>query len=221
MVSGPLFTIGTDALPPYLVRSRSREIGYYNYNCAAAEIPVKFQGDWKNLNPNHTASRLHEILHNKSYCLTNRGLGLWSMINLSISICTCSHRSGNGIKSAPKVVKGDTWMIEPHITIFNKNILSYYSAMYTCHVTDCCGGQRENCSLSFVHFWHHSGTSLNKKFSICRWDVGDDGHIVGGEDGCRMWRVRSAICLTLLWIHITVQWAPDPNLWCQCRQNGD
>ena len=29
---------------------------------AAAEAPVKFQSDWKSLNPNLAASRLHEIL---------------------------------------------------------------------------------------------------------------------------------------------------------------
>ena len=29
---------------------------------AAAEVPVKFQSDWKSLNPNLTASRHHEIL---------------------------------------------------------------------------------------------------------------------------------------------------------------
>ena len=28
----------------------------------AAEVPVKFQSDWKSLNPNLVASRLHEIL---------------------------------------------------------------------------------------------------------------------------------------------------------------
>ena len=28
----------------------------------AAEVPVKFQSDWKNLNPNLAASRLYEIL---------------------------------------------------------------------------------------------------------------------------------------------------------------
>ena len=28
----------------------------------AAEVPVKFQSDWKSLNPNLAASRLHEIL---------------------------------------------------------------------------------------------------------------------------------------------------------------
>ena len=28
----------------------------------AAEVPAKFQSDWKSLNPNLAASRLHEIL---------------------------------------------------------------------------------------------------------------------------------------------------------------
>ena len=50
----------------------SREIGCYNDSIAlkfdrhlgstAAEVPVKFQSDWKCLNPNLAASRLHEIL---------------------------------------------------------------------------------------------------------------------------------------------------------------
>ena len=30
--------------------------------CSAAEWPAKFQSDWKSLNPNLAASRLHEIL---------------------------------------------------------------------------------------------------------------------------------------------------------------
>ena len=61
--SGPLFTI---------VKSRSREIGCCNGRIAlkfdrhlgsnAAEVPAKFQSDWKSLNPNLAASRLHEIL---------------------------------------------------------------------------------------------------------------------------------------------------------------
>ena len=29
---------------------------------SAAEVPAKFQSDWKSLNPNLAASRLHEIL---------------------------------------------------------------------------------------------------------------------------------------------------------------
>ena len=37
-------------------KSRIRKIG-----SAAAEVPAKFQSDWKSLNPN-LASRLHEIL---------------------------------------------------------------------------------------------------------------------------------------------------------------
>ena len=60
------------ALSPNLAKSRSREIGCYSYRITlkfdrhlgstAAEVPVKFQGDWKSLNPNLVASRLHEIL---------------------------------------------------------------------------------------------------------------------------------------------------------------
>ena len=59
-------------LTPNLVKSRSREIGFYNdrnvmqfdrqLGSAAAEVPVKFQSDWKSLNPNLAASRLREIL---------------------------------------------------------------------------------------------------------------------------------------------------------------
>ena len=70
--SGPLFTKRLDVLPPNLVKSRSREIGCYNYRTAlkldrhlgsgAAEGPVKFQSDWKSLNPNLATSRLYEIL---------------------------------------------------------------------------------------------------------------------------------------------------------------
>ena len=59
-------------LPPNLVKSRSHEIGCYN-DCFAlkfdrhlgsttAKVPVKFQSDWKRLNPNLAASRLREIL---------------------------------------------------------------------------------------------------------------------------------------------------------------
>ena len=32
------------------------------FGSVAAEVPVKFQSDWKSLNPNLAASRLHEIL---------------------------------------------------------------------------------------------------------------------------------------------------------------
>ena len=69
---GPLFTKRYDVLPPNLVKSRSREIGCYNdrialkfdrhLGSAAAEMPVKFQSNWKSQNPNLAASRLHEIL---------------------------------------------------------------------------------------------------------------------------------------------------------------
>ena len=59
-------------LPLNFVKSRSRDIGSYNdyialqfdrhLNSAAAEGPVKFQSDWKSLNPNRAASRLYEFL---------------------------------------------------------------------------------------------------------------------------------------------------------------
>ena len=55
-----------------LAKSRSREIGCYNdrivlkfdrhLGSIAAEMVVKFQSDWKSLNTNLAASRLHEIL---------------------------------------------------------------------------------------------------------------------------------------------------------------
>ena len=58
-----------------VVKSRSREIGCYNdrialkfdrhLNSVAAELPVKFQGDWKSIIPNLAASKLREILVNK------------------------------------------------------------------------------------------------------------------------------------------------------------
>ena len=70
--SGPIFTKRQDVLLPNLVKSRSREIGSYDFRTAlkfdrhlgsaAAEGPVKFQSDWKSLNPNLATSRLHEIL---------------------------------------------------------------------------------------------------------------------------------------------------------------
>ena len=54
------------------MKSRSCVIGCYNnrsalkfdrhLGSAAAEVPVKFQSDWKSLNPNLAASRLYEIL---------------------------------------------------------------------------------------------------------------------------------------------------------------
>ena len=54
------------------MKSRGREIGCYNYRVAlkfdrqldnaAAELPVKFHGDWKSIKPNLVASKLHEIL---------------------------------------------------------------------------------------------------------------------------------------------------------------
>ena len=63
MASGPL-----DVLLPNLVKSRSRAIGDCNdrialkydrhLSSAAAEVPVKFQNEWKSLNPNLAASRL-------------------------------------------------------------------------------------------------------------------------------------------------------------------
>ena len=59
----------------WLARShevRSREIGCYNdclaikydthFDSTVADVPVKFQSDWKSLNPNLTASRLRESL---------------------------------------------------------------------------------------------------------------------------------------------------------------
>ena len=67
-----LFTKRMEFLPQDIVKSRSREIGCYNERTAlvfdryigsiAADVPVKFQSDWKSLNPNLAASGLHEIL---------------------------------------------------------------------------------------------------------------------------------------------------------------
>ena len=69
---GPLFTKRTDVLPEKLMKSRSHEIGWYDDRIAlkfdrllggtAAEGSVKFQSDWKSLNPNLAVSRFHEIL---------------------------------------------------------------------------------------------------------------------------------------------------------------
>ena len=68
----PLFTKRYYVLPINLMKSRSCEIECYNDRFAlkfdrhlgsvAAEVPVKFQSNWKSLNPNLAASRLHEIL---------------------------------------------------------------------------------------------------------------------------------------------------------------
>ena len=70
--AGPPFTKRTGDLPQYFVKSRSREFGCYNDRIAlkfhrhlgsrAAEMPVKFQSDWRSLNSNLAASILHEIL---------------------------------------------------------------------------------------------------------------------------------------------------------------
>ena len=69
---GPLFTKRQDVLPPNLAMSRSRVIGCCNNRIAlkfdrhlgsgAAEVPVKFQSDWKSSSVNLVASRLCEIL---------------------------------------------------------------------------------------------------------------------------------------------------------------
>ena len=68
----PVFTKQTGVLPQNLVKARSREIGSYkdrialkfdrHLGAAAAEVPVKFQSDWKSRNPNLVASGLNEIL---------------------------------------------------------------------------------------------------------------------------------------------------------------
>ena len=57
---------------PNLAKSGSHKIGCYNdhialkfdrnLGSAAAEVAIEFQSYWKRLNPNHVASRLHEIL---------------------------------------------------------------------------------------------------------------------------------------------------------------
>ena len=70
--AGPLFTKRQDALPPNFVKSRSRAIGCYSdrialkfdryLGSAAAEMLVKFQSDWKILNPNLAAPRFRKIL---------------------------------------------------------------------------------------------------------------------------------------------------------------
>ena len=72
VISGPLFTKRMDVLLPNLAKCRSREIGYYNdritlkfdrhLSSAAAGVPVRFQSDWKRLNPNLAASSFHEIM---------------------------------------------------------------------------------------------------------------------------------------------------------------
>ena len=71
-IGGLLFTKRTDVLPQDLMKPRNRAIGCYNdriarkfdrhFGSAFAEVPLKFQSDWKSLNVNLVASRLHEIL---------------------------------------------------------------------------------------------------------------------------------------------------------------
>ena len=70
--AGPSSIKRHDILLPNLVNSRSREIACYDerialkfdrhLGSAAAEVPVKFQSDYENLNLNLVDSRLHEIL---------------------------------------------------------------------------------------------------------------------------------------------------------------
>ena len=45
---------------------------YSHYESAAADVPVKFQSDWKSLKPNLAASRLCEILQKNVHSLVNR-----------------------------------------------------------------------------------------------------------------------------------------------------
>ena len=69
---GLIFTKRTGVLPQDLVKSRSREIRCYDIQISlqfdrqldrtAAEVPVKIQSGWENINMNLAASRLHEIL---------------------------------------------------------------------------------------------------------------------------------------------------------------
>ena len=59
-------------LPPNLVKSRGHEIGFDNDRIAlkfvshlggaTADVPAKFQSDWKSSNPNLAAWKLHKIL---------------------------------------------------------------------------------------------------------------------------------------------------------------
>ena len=67
----PLFAKRLDILLPNLVNPGNGEIACYNDGialkfarplvCALSELPVKYQSDWKSLNPNPVASILHEI----------------------------------------------------------------------------------------------------------------------------------------------------------------
>ena len=67
-----LLTYSLSGKTSYHQISRSREIGCYNdriplkfdrqLDSGAAELPVKFQSNWKSLNPSLATSRLHEIL---------------------------------------------------------------------------------------------------------------------------------------------------------------
>ena len=65
--TGPLFTKRTDSRHTARFREASKPRNWMLYFdrrlCSAgAEVPVKFQSDWKSLNLNSVASRRHEIL---------------------------------------------------------------------------------------------------------------------------------------------------------------
>ena len=65
------------------MKSLSPKITYYNHialkfdnlSSAAAEVPVKFQSDWKSLNPKLMLRYFMKSCDKMSYCLVNKGPG--------------------------------------------------------------------------------------------------------------------------------------------------
>ena len=82
----PLFTERYNVLPPNLTKSQSCYIGCCHDRIVptvdrqpgstAAEVPVKFQSDWKSLNQRLWASRLHEIFCDFISCCENTWAGV-------------------------------------------------------------------------------------------------------------------------------------------------
>ena len=88
-----LFTKRTDVLPQDLRIIRGREIACYNdsiplkfdrhLDSTAADVPVKFQSEWKSLNQNLAASRFREILGKTFVRLVNKGPG-WKQQHIQV-----------------------------------------------------------------------------------------------------------------------------------------
>ena len=81
-------------------------VSFWNLTGISAEMPVKFQSDWKSLNLTITVSRLHEILQSGSVLLVNRaqegantgGLGVQSPV-ISYNCRTAEISEGDGVRN--------------------------------------------------------------------------------------------------------------------------